>query len=304
MLKLSVVLCTYNGERYIEEQLSSILNQHRLPDEIVIVDDNSSDSTVKMIKEFFSKNLFDNVFIYENETNLGFKENFKKALSLSSGDVVLLCDQDDVWCPDKTETVANVFSDDSVLGLCGGFSFIDKNGENKDSDELPLGTYGFVGKEPKSVASNIPLKEIMHRNICPGCACAYRREAVDKYLSFADTSLPHDYQLTAISACLSGLTFYNRPLTLYRIHEDNTLGLKGLTQTRLQIAKEKRDLSLVLKDVNKTGELLYNLCEKRLKALTKKSLLSVISLFFIKEYYKYYSAKEHLGDIIYTLKKQ
>ena len=56
-------------ERYIEEQLSSILNQHRLPDEIVIVDDNSSDSTVKMIKEFFSKNLFDNVFIYENNRN-------------------------------------------------------------------------------------------------------------------------------------------------------------------------------------------------------------------------------------------
>ena len=85
---ISVAMTSYNGEKYIEEQIESILNQTVKIDEIIIVDDGSIDGTIDLIKKY-------DVTLVQNEKNIGYKENFKKAMSLCHGDIIFLCDQDD-----------------------------------------------------------------------------------------------------------------------------------------------------------------------------------------------------------------
>ena len=101
-MKLSVALCTYNGEKFIAEQLESIARQTVLPDELIICDDRSADQTVQILHEFANKAPFP-VSIYHNETTLGVIRNFEQAISLCKGEYIALADQDDVWLPEKIE---------------------------------------------------------------------------------------------------------------------------------------------------------------------------------------------------------
>src|ERR1700751_2230018 len=101
-LTISVALCAYNSSRYGEEQLESIASQSRLPDEVVICDDDSVDDTPSILERFRKEAPFD-VRIHRNETNLGVTRNFEKAIALCSGDIIALSDCDDVWRGDKLE---------------------------------------------------------------------------------------------------------------------------------------------------------------------------------------------------------
>ena len=92
---VSVALCTYNGERFLQEQLDSIAMQTWTPDEVVVGDDGSSDSTLEILERWKQSVPF-SVRIERNERNLGFAKNFESTLSRCTGDVVFLCDQDDV----------------------------------------------------------------------------------------------------------------------------------------------------------------------------------------------------------------
>ena len=103
-MKNSVIMATYNGEKYITEQLDSIRNQTLPPDEVIICDDCSSDNTRTIINEYISKYKLTGWQLYSNEKNIGFFDNFFKALRLSTGDVIYLSDQDDVWDKYKLRT--------------------------------------------------------------------------------------------------------------------------------------------------------------------------------------------------------
>lgn len=92
----SVAMCTYNGEKYIKEQLESIIHQTLPPDEIIICDDGSNDHTISAIKETM-RVWRGSWMLVQNEKNLGYKKNFQKAISLCQGDIIYLSDQDDVW---------------------------------------------------------------------------------------------------------------------------------------------------------------------------------------------------------------
>ncbi len=102
-MKVSIALCTYNGEKHFPEQLKSISRQSCLPDELVVCDDCSTDSTLKILEDF-SRTVPFEVRIFNNETNLGPAGNFAKAISLCQGKWIFLCDQDDRWLPDKIKT--------------------------------------------------------------------------------------------------------------------------------------------------------------------------------------------------------
>lgn len=105
-MRISIAMATYNGEKYLQEQLDSFLSQTRLPDELVISDDCSTDSTMQILHDFAKSAPFE-VKIYQNEHNLGFVHNFENALKQTSGDIIFLSDQDDVWFPNKIEYVTN-----------------------------------------------------------------------------------------------------------------------------------------------------------------------------------------------------
>jgi len=109
-MRISIALATYNGEIYLSQQLDSFVVQTRMPDELVITDDCSTDNSLKICKKFAETAPFD-VFIYENESNLGYCGNFNRALSKTTGSLVFLSDQDDVWFPEKIKTITKLALD-------------------------------------------------------------------------------------------------------------------------------------------------------------------------------------------------
>ena len=103
-MNISIAMATYNGEKYIKEQLQSLSNQTSLPFELVVGDDGSTDATLDILKEFCAHAPFP-VRIHQNQANLGFARNFLDTARRCKGDWIAFCDQDDVWLPDKLATV-------------------------------------------------------------------------------------------------------------------------------------------------------------------------------------------------------
>ena len=100
--RFSVAMCTYNGARFVAEQLESVAAQTRPPSELVVCDDRSTDGTARLVEQFAARAPFP-VRLFVNERNLGSTANFGRAVTLAEGDLVALCDQDDVWRPEKLE---------------------------------------------------------------------------------------------------------------------------------------------------------------------------------------------------------
>lgn len=115
-LTASIAMCTYNGERYLQAQLQSILDQTRHPNELIICDDASRDSTLGIIETFAITAPF-KVHIQKNVKNLGYVKNFEQAISLCTQDIVFLCDQDDVWVATKISEVLSRFEADPDVGM-------------------------------------------------------------------------------------------------------------------------------------------------------------------------------------------
>ncbi|MCR5127860.1 MAG: glycosyltransferase, partial [Lachnospiraceae bacterium] len=117
-MKISVVMCTYNGENYIKEQLRTILKQSRKPEEVILCDDRSTDRTTEIIRNFIRVcGLEERWHLYENAENVGWKRNFMEALRRSTGDLIFLADQDDLWHPRKIELMSKACEQHPEIGL-------------------------------------------------------------------------------------------------------------------------------------------------------------------------------------------
>jgi len=150
-LSLSVALCTYDGSRFLSEQLQSIGSQSRLPDELVICDDRSSDNTVAIIKSFALEAPFP-LRLEVNPTNLGSTKNFERAISLCRGDVIALSDQDDIWKTDKLAYIERVFLSSASVGAV--FSDADVVDEQLNSLGYKLwDRYGFTRKRRRHLVA-------------------------------------------------------------------------------------------------------------------------------------------------------
>ncbi len=126
---ISVAMAVYNGPDYIEEQLDSILNQSIAVDEIVIVDDGSSDGSREILLKFKQK--YPEIRLFFNKNNLGYLKNFSKAASLCRGDITFLCDQDDCWHHNKAATMIHTMEKHPEIGvLASSFEFMDGEGKS------------------------------------------------------------------------------------------------------------------------------------------------------------------------------
>lgn len=226
--KISVAMTTYNGQKYIRKQIESLLHQSILPDEIVISDDSSTDGTVEESLEVFNEFNYKNYVILRNEKNLGYKKNFYQSIENTSGDIIFLCDQDDIWLEHKLESMINIFAEnEKVLSLNGSFTLIDAH----DQPIEYVCHRGFVnndllkGDYPSGEAKTVPYDTVLRYNISPGCTMAFRKEIKTLFLNGTTHDLPHDWEINIIAAMKDGLYFYNKPVIKYRIHEKNTLGM-------------------------------------------------------------------------------
>lgn len=222
---ISVALATYNGEQFIKEQLESILSQSMPVDEIVIVDDQSTDSTVDVLSPFLQNK---KIRFYKNEKNLGYKRNFKKALSYCNGDFIFLCDQDDIWKSEKVETMVSIMEDKPYIkALASSFTQIDESGHIMEVKQIRGLSNNNLYRRPvqPDELTKVTFDDLCIQNYFQGCALAIRKEINDEFQQRFTEDLFHDWQINLIASKYDGMYFYNHSLFNYRIHSKNTIGL-------------------------------------------------------------------------------
>lgn len=214
-LKISIALCTYNGERFLKEQLESYAAQTRLPDEVVVCDDASADQTISILEEWKKSAPFD-MKIVRNETNIGFASNFSKALSLCSGDVIFLSDQDDVWLPEKLEKMTDALekSPEASVVYCDG-GCISETGKNLNVLRWKFGESWLMNCEPSFIS---PLVTKMKAVV--GCCIAMRRNFLNIIIPVPN-ALNHDVWIYYLTATVPKYIYLNETLILCRLHGRN-----------------------------------------------------------------------------------
>lgn len=215
--KISIAMATYNGEQYILEQLESIANQTLLPFEVVITDDQSTDKTIEIIQDFAKTAKFI-VKAYKNQARLGYCGNFNAALLKTEGDYVFLCDQDDVWFPDKLEVMvekAKQYPEIFVL---------------MNDAELTLGDLTPVGLTKVGQIKSLGLSM---DSFVMGCCCLIKRDFLDICLPIPPESKAHDNWIVSLADALKGKMIIPQVLQYYRRHEDNTSGFIANRTTKV-----------------------------------------------------------------------
>jgi glycosyltransferase involved in cell wall biosynthesis len=220
MKTLGVVIATYNGERFIEAQLKSLVDQIRPPDELIINDDCSADRTLDIVTEFAKAAPFP-VKIHVNGRRLGWAANFMAATSLCSQELIAFCDQDDVWHPAKIATLLPDFEDDDTLLVCHDAEVVNVNLERLHS----------LGRLPPQRAKYMPL-QIGPWDNAFGFTQIFRRDLL-QFSNLWSKSLDHDRMPTPmahdqwfffLASVLGIVSYFPTPLAQYRQHGNNAVG--------------------------------------------------------------------------------
>ncbi|MCQ2204520.1 MAG: glycosyltransferase [Bacteroidales bacterium] len=228
-MRTSVAICTYNGEKYIESQLLSILNQTVKVDEIVISDDGSSDKTLDIISALKEKSGTD-IKCMKNTQPLGVCANFDKCIKACTGDIIFLSDQDDLWMEDKVETTLNWFKANPQKEVAfSNAIFIDENNA-RYTDRTLLETVGFSPKAMKHFDWGFQIEALLLHNRCTGAAMAFRSSFVpflniDKTATTKNELPLHDFTIALSAASRQVLGYIKQPLIKYRVHASQECGL-------------------------------------------------------------------------------
>lgn len=242
-MTVSVAMAVYNGENFIIQQLKTLAGQSRRIDEVIIVDDGSTDRTVSLIREFiFEYGLSHRWKVFINKERLGYVANFDRALSLTTKDVIFLCDQDDIWHLDKVERLMQIMDrHEEVLAVASTYNCIDDGGHRIDTrSPILTANHGLIMlKNYRSgCLYKIKRNDILERCISMGCTTCYRRRVVEEYLRLKQqfnkycaagdeiNKVSHDWFLDIVAGLNDGMYFANEPLVGYRIHSGNTIGIK------------------------------------------------------------------------------
>ena len=169
MKKISVAMATYNGEKYIEQQVISIIQQSHPVDEIIIVDDCSTDGTYELLLKLAKQHNI--IKLIKNSENLGYIKNFQKALKNASGKIVFLADQDDLWDENKVMTFLNAFDKYNASVVTSQFQMINQDG-NLIENYSEYRITGIRNNNKKEEISRISTIELILKNRYPGCTCA------------------------------------------------------------------------------------------------------------------------------------
>lgn len=217
-MKISVAMATYNGARYVEEQLESIRIQTAPVDEVRICDDCSSDRTVEVVQAYIREHGLEGSWSIEaNSRNLGYASNFMKAVGQTTGEYVFFCDQDDIWIEDRVERMIGLMEQHADMLLLGSEfeSFV----SSKDAPSVP-------GWEQKMMRHDESLEKMTYNpaNIfigCQGCTMCMRRELLDRAMPYWYTGWAHDEFAWKLALCMDGLYMYHSYTLKRRLHSNN-----------------------------------------------------------------------------------
>ena len=209
---ITVCMATHNGAKYIKDQIDSILPQLSEDDELIVSDDGSKDDTVSIIEQYGDPRI--KIVRYQHPvkftdnfaTHRYASRNFENAMSQAKGDIIFLCDQDDVWMQDKVEKCVEALTD-SIL--------VKHNGIRIDSESRPMGF------DSCSVPVSRHLLVNLYKLKIPGSHVAFRRELLDVALPLPENTISHDAWLGCVASCIGKCVTLDDRLIQYRIHHAN-----------------------------------------------------------------------------------
>lgn len=315
---ISVCIAAYNGSRFIEKQLNSILKQSRSVDEVIICDDCSSDSTVEICRRFIKENALENWCVYENEKNVGYCLNFYGAIEKAKGDIIFLSDQDDEWYENKVEVMCRVLEqNDNIKVLSSRYDVIDT-----DSNVIENSGITYLGDTFDGSLTEVSVDSLIGCSFVRGFATSFKSE-IKQFLKPIDVKslLAHDWFINIIGAIKGKSMIINSKLCAYRYHTTNVSlsSMKrntflGDRQKRIDGLKESVEAhSYLLSDIFTLREKtkkdigkMISLEKKRLKFLQNKNPILWLSLLmFLNCYKRYYKSfkggiRVWVGDFCYA----
>ncbi len=289
-MKVDILMASYNGEKYIRNQIDSILNQTYTNFTLHISDDRSTDNTVKILKKY--SKLDKRIVLHLHEKNQGYLKNFEYLLTKSTADYVMLCDQDDVWLEDKVEISVNKMIQDKLdLAVCD-MLVVDEN-----LNIMNTSYFKFINLK---LNENLEFKDFLLRNPAAGCAMIIKKSLLKKILPFPNLKHPyyiHDWYIFMMSEAYGKVGFINTPVSNYRQHSSNSVGMNR---------KMKKDFSFIRKarSININYRLAF--CNELLKKVSsnkKKDINEFVnyleylkkSKFINLEFNKYFKYSKLLG---------
>lgn len=284
---VSIVMCTYNGSAYLQEQMESLLQQDYRPLEIVVVDDVSKDNTWELLEQW--KAAHPDIFrIYQNESNLGYNKNFEKAIQLAKGEYISISDQDDIWMPTKTsKSVAALEAvPDSMLAHCKSVAM--EKGILK-MKHLDLKTF-FEGTDTRQL--------FLHSQFA-GHAMMFKKELLPFLLPFPG-HLIYDWWI-AVNACSIGrIVLVNELLVHHRVHTKNAsktmtvqIDIDQVLAIFLKIEHLQADHRVFL-------EKLYSLIERHIRTYNGKTDWALFNFLFAHRHIIYGHKKRKFPNWSYA----
>lgn len=325
-MMISVAISTYNGEKYVKEQIDSILSQSQKPDEIIVMDDCSTDRTVEIIEEIFSQVNDIDCLVEVNEKNIGAVNSFNKSISKCTGNIIFTADQDDIWMQDKIKIMCQLFEDEQIV-----LAYSDAYVVNEKREIIHTSLCECVGR-PRKVSSQSNFYNQALKGIFPhGCTIAFRKKFFD---NVKPCKLLHDNWLPLCVPFFGKVDSIDQPLIEYRQHMNNASGGVDVKKS----TKIKK-LKLMMNKIKNTDyerwfgwseatydawSTYYNKFEKKMDLETKQLISSrlivlevlmnlkndhifsnIKNLFSIRKHYYIYrgNIKSLMIDIIYCIIK-
>ena len=305
--KISVVMASFNGIKYIREQLDSIREQTLKPDEVIIRDDKSTDGTFEFCTEYISRNNLTGWRVSQNDSNLGVRKNFRLALSMCTGEYIFTCDQDDIWMNEKIQCMVSVMDSHPEIKLLASNYIPVVNGERINAKVKNI-------KRDDGSVIQYRLSDTWLDNMRPGCTYCFRRELLGKFNVMDIENQIHDSMLWKYAITSDSLYLLNRLLILYRRHGDNATNQfnripPNVTQ-RITNIDDETDMyrqfidasdGLAIPESNqKLMKAKINFLTRRKMILAKRNAFSM-SLFVMRNFKYYPTARNALSDIYVSL---
>ena len=205
MVKISVIMCTYNGVAYLGEQLDSLRTQTLPPHELVVQDDGSTDGTMDLLRDYQQRHPGLRIRLFANPERLGYNRNFLTAVQRAEGDLIACCDQDDVWHADKLEVLARELGDAPLV-------FHNSTLMTNDRREL-----GLLHTRP--LPPVIPSLGAMLYPRAYGHQIMFRKDIQGLLIPFATLNLSYDYFIYSLSGVTGKIRYIDTPLVRWRRHE-------------------------------------------------------------------------------------
>ncbi len=243
---IDILMATYNGERYLKEQLDSILKQTYKKFNLIISDDASTDNTIKILKQYEQKDK--RIKVFYNKKNKGFLKNFEFLCQQARTNLCMFCDQDDVWKSNKIEKLYNFMKKTNAV-----LSFCDMEITNQNLETINPSFHQYIKKEKRCEKyNNFDLLKL--ENVISGCSILVKKDIIKKSIPFPKEIFVYDWWISLIATQHGQITYLNEPLQYYRQHDSNSIGAfenneyKTFEEYRKELIDFKRKQFKILKE--------------------------------------------------------